>query len=290
MLFRRKLFWVLFALGLLIFFMFYFGQLLIDWAATQISGTNVQIGKVSGARMLAVMRRAVRFLNGSHETFRYFFAYQGTMLMVVLALTGSVLVGNDFAFGSLPFYLAKPISRWHYLAGKCLAVGIVINLMTTLPALVLYAQYGFNNLDYFSEPDFFLRDQSGDGPAGLPLLLGILGFGLVLTVCMSIMLVAAASWLRRTMPLIMVWTAVFLFLPLLSAILVDRLNYDAAWRLLDMWNNLCLVGNTCLGFENRGRRNGPQPDLWQVLLVLVATGAVCLAYLSRRTRAVEVVR
>ena len=43
--------------------------------------------------------------------------------MIVLALAGSVLVGNDFRFGSLPFYLSKPLGRWHYVLGKCLAVG-----------------------------------------------------------------------------------------------------------------------------------------------------------------------
>jgi ABC-2 type transport system permease protein len=287
---RRRLFWVLFALGLLIFFMFYFGQFMLDWAETQLSSTNVQVGTLNGTRLLGMVRRTIRFLSGNQDTFRYFFAYQGTMLMVMLTLAGSVLVGNDFAHGSLPFYLSKPISRWHYVLGKCLAVGIVINLMTTLPALVLYAQYGFGNWDYFWDADYFLRDGSGTGAAGLPLLAGIIGFGLVLSVCLSIMLVAAASWLRRTMPMIMVWTAVFLFLPLLSAILVDGLHYQADWRLLDMWNNLCLLGNTCLGFENRGRRNGPQPELWEVSLVLGGVCLICLIYLSRRIHAVDVVR
>jgi ABC-type transport system involved in multi-copper enzyme maturation permease subunit len=290
MLFRRKLFWVLYALGLFIFLMFYFGQFMLDWAGTQIASTNIQIGKITSERLLLSIRRAWRFLSGSQETFRYFFAYQGTMLMVLLTLAGAVLIGNDFAFGSVPFYLAKPISRWHYILGKCLAVGIVVNLMTTVPALLLYVQYGFGNWDYFLDTDFFLRDKSGSGPAGVTLLLGILSFGLVLTVCLSIMLVATASWLRHTMPMIMVWTAVFLFLPLLSVILVDGLRYQAEWRLLDMWNNLCLAGNACLGYENRGRRNGPQPELWEVVVVLGGLCLLCLAYLGRRTRAVEVVR
>ena len=51
--------------------------------------------------------------------------------MIVLALAGAVLVGNDFRFGSLPFYLSKPLGRWHYVLGKCLAVAVFVNLMTT---------------------------------------------------------------------------------------------------------------------------------------------------------------
>ena len=64
-------------------------------------------------------------LNGSAETYRNFIHYQGYMVMIVLALAGSVLVGNDFRYGSLPFYLSKPLRRWHYLLGKGLAVAVV---------------------------------------------------------------------------------------------------------------------------------------------------------------------
>ena len=49
--------------------------------------------------------------------------------MIVLALAGSVLVGNDFHHGSLPFYLSKPIGRRHYVLGKCLGVGAFVNLI-----------------------------------------------------------------------------------------------------------------------------------------------------------------
>ena len=38
----------------------------------------------------------------------------------------TALVGNDFTHRSLVFYLAKPIRRWHYLLGKCLAVAAVV--------------------------------------------------------------------------------------------------------------------------------------------------------------------
>ncbi len=65
------------------------------------------------------------------------------MVMIVLALAGSVLIGNDFRYGSLRVaYLSKPLSRRHYLLGKGLAVAVFINLLTTLPALALFVEYG----------------------------------------------------------------------------------------------------------------------------------------------------
>src|SRR5262249_50175983 len=129
-------------------------------------------------------------MNGTGETYRNFFWYQGHIVMVVLALAGSLLVGNDVHHGSLPFYLSKPLSSWHYLLGKCLAVSVFVNLMTTLPAVVLWVQYGL--LDSW---DYFLDNAD--------LLAGILGYGLVLTVSLSLLLVATASWLRRTVPMVM---------------------------------------------------------------------------------------
>ena len=49
-------------------------------------------------------------LNGSAETYHNYIHYQGYMVMIVLALAGSVLIGNDFRYGSLPFYLSKPLA------------------------------------------------------------------------------------------------------------------------------------------------------------------------------------
>ena len=62
--------------------------------------------------------------------------------MIVLALAGAVLVGNDFHHGSLSFYLSKPLGRRHYALGKGLAAAGFINLITTLPAFILYVQAG----------------------------------------------------------------------------------------------------------------------------------------------------
>src|SRR5262249_52945122 len=139
-------------------------------------------------QFIGILRRFLR-VDGTPEMYRYFFAWQGYMVMIVLAMAGSILVGNDFHFGSLPFYLGKPLGRWHYLLGKCLAVGVFVNLMTTVPALVLFVQYGF--LDTW---DYFVRDWVSLGQISLgglevafqyPLFVGILAYGLVLTVCLS---------------------------------------------------------------------------------------------------------
>jgi ABC-2 type transport system permease protein len=293
-LFRRKLLWGLYAMGLLVFLLFFFGTALFNWAETQLNSTQmtIKVGRFEAEpeRMIRSLRQGLHVLNGSGETYLTFFHYQCGIVIVVLTLAGSFLVGNDFTHNSLPFYLSKPLSRWHYLFGKCLAVAVVVNMLITLPCLVLYVQHGFDDWEYFTDPDFFVRNETGFGPAGIPLLLGILGYGLVTTAFLSLLLVATASWLRRTMPMLMVWAGLFLFLRALASALVDGLQYDPHWRLLDLWNDLRLAGAACLGLPHSLVTPRPQPSYLAAALVLGAVSLLCLTYLNLRTRAVEVVR
>ena len=278
MIFRRKMFWALYALGLMIFLLFFFGQYLLAWAESQTAESSVPVmGLRTEPRQLVAIFRDVLKLNGTGETYRNFIHYQSYIVMVVLALAGSVLVGNDIQHGSLPFYLSKPVSSWHYLLGKVLAVGVFVNLMTTLPALVLFVQFGL--LDSWA---YFVDNAN--------LVAGILGYGLVVTVSLSLLLVATAGWLRRTVPLVMAWTTLFLFLRLLAAALVDELHYDARWRLMDLWNDAYLVGNVLLSIDPDKVRPLPQPEWYEGALVLGGVCALCLTYLTLRIRAVEIVR
>lgn len=291
LLLSRKLFWLLYASGLLLFLMFFFGWYLFVWAETRLATAGLPRNWMFGdpQRLARFLREGVAVLNGSRETYRQFFSYQGAVLVITLSLAGAVLVGNDFVHRSLVFYLSKPIGRWHYLLGKCLAVGVVVHMLTTLPALALYVRYSFADWEYLLHADYFTRNDVQAGPGGLPLLLGVVGYGMILAVFLSVLLVATASWMRRTMPLIMVWISLFFFPSRLAEILVDVLNYDVHWRLLDLWNNLRLLGQACLGVEHARLRPEPQPEFWQAGLVLAGVTAVCLIWLNRRTRAVEVV-
>jgi ABC-type transport system involved in multi-copper enzyme maturation permease subunit len=275
MMFRRKLFWGLYALAMLIFCLFFFGQYLMFWAETQITESRVAVGGLSlrPDQLIKLFRQRLK-LNGTAETYRNFIWYQGYMVMIVLALAGSLLVGNDFRHGSLTFYLSKPLAGRHYLVGKFLAVAVFINLLTTVPALVLFAQYSLlETSDYFVE--------------SAPLIAGILGYGLVVTVVLGLLLLATSVAVRKTVPLIMTWAALFFFCRQLGVALVDHLGYDPRWKLLDLWNDLYLAGNGMLGMNMS--KLGRQPALGESWLILGVVTLTCLIYLIRRIRAVEIV-
>jgi hypothetical protein len=271
MIFRRKLFWALYGLGMMFFLMFFFGQYLMVLLETQSPSASNAPGNSDWIR---IVRKLLR-LDGSGASYHIYFGYQGYMVMIVLALAGSIIIGNDLRFGSLPFYLSKPLSRLHYLGGKALAVAVFVNLMTTIPAAVLYVQFSLleDRENYFIERWY--------------LLAGIFAYGAVLTVVLSLLLLATAVWVKRTVPMIMVWTTLFVFCRLLSDRLVDWLQQSPNWRLLDLWYDAALVGNVCLSVEVV---ESNQPAWYWAALVLGGVSLICLTYLGLRMRAVEILK
>src|SRR5438270_4962653 len=88
MLFRRKTFWMLYAFSLLIFLMFFFGRMLMDWFVSEMPATiRIEGMAIPTERFVRFFRQVSQVLNGTQETFRWFFLYQGLMVMVTLALT-----------------------------------------------------------------------------------------------------------------------------------------------------------------------------------------------------------
>ncbi|MFL5327456.1 MAG: ABC transporter permease subunit [Gemmataceae bacterium] len=269
---RRKLFWALYAFALLIFFSFFFGQYLLVWAEGQVGEETVRAGgfmTFTPSKIVKDLRDELK-LNGSAKTFRNLFWYEGVILIVSLALAGAQLVGNDFRHRSLPFYLSKPMQGRHYVLGKCLAVSAVVNLITTLPALVLLLEYGLlTSWQYFWATRW--------------LVYGILGYGLILSVVMSLVLVAVTSVVQKTVPLVLVWSGLFVFLPGV-ALSLSVLQENRWYRLLDIWDDAYVVGNRLLGESLPDR-----PPAWAAATVLVVLCLISVAWLRLRIRAVEVV-
>lgn len=258
---RRKLFWLLLGITL-INFLFLFATIYL----------KAQI-RVENPALTRFVDSVLDSVSGTGKTYRDFMAAQGTVTMLMLAFAGEVLVGNDYRHGGLTFYLSRRIARRHYLLGKLLGIGLLVQLTTTLPALVLYLEYGLltDSVVYFRE--------------NARILLGILGYGLVMGAALSLVLFAMAAWLQRTVPLVMGWTCLFVLLPGIGAILRNVYD-DRRWHLLAFWRDIRLIGSWCFGaVEGRDERMlGPAVAV--VLVVCVVAALVAIP----RVRAVKVIR
>ena len=107
-----------------------------------------------------------------------------------LGLAGCVLAGTDHIRGVLPFYLWRRISVLHYAGGKLLAIGLLVSLTTTLPALMLFLEQGMlgDTAKYFGE--------------NYTIAFGILGYGGLIAVTLGLLLLALVPWMPRPVPLV----------------------------------------------------------------------------------------
>lgn len=255
---RRWIFWVLIGLGLLNFL---FNFAFVYLKATLTVQNAAAGGFLDGYRV-----------TGTGEAYAEFMFGQASITALLLAFAGSMLIGNDYRQGGLVFYLSRRIERRHYVVGKLLTVGTVVTLITTLPALVLYAEYGLlsKSLDYFI-----------DYPR---ILAGIVGYGVVLAVVQSLLLFAIAAWVPRTVPLVMTWLGVFVLLKGLAEAL-RAISDNRHWLLLGFWDDMHRLGRWCFGSLEPGQ----VPTAPECAGVLAGVCLVCALLIVRRVRAVEVV-
>jgi hypothetical protein len=70
--------------------------------------------------------------------------------------------------------------------------------------------------------------------------------------------------------------------------MVSDLRFSPRWRLIDLWNDASLLGRLFLGVRTIDFAS--QPVWYEAALTLGGVSLVCLIYLIRRIRAVEIVR
>lgn len=262
--FRRRVYWFALALGLLNFLIFWS----IIYATTQLPippeargelldrfdfSTQPEIAKDSGY---------VKFMEG-----------QSLIVMILLAFSGSLLVGADFRTRALPFYLSRRIDRVHYIAGKLLAVSALIALLTMIPAFVLFIEYGMFTTSF----DYWIDNWA--------IALSILSYGLVLCAVLSIWIVTLSAYLQTIAPIAITWSCLFVLLSGISGA-IRRTTENRYWELLDPWRDIRYVGRLIFGgFEQDMDR---ELAVWAAWLV-GGICAACLVLLIRRVRAVDVV-
>ncbi|HEY5312977.1 MAG TPA: ABC transporter permease subunit [Pirellulales bacterium] len=263
--FRRKSYWFVIALCL-VQFLFFFAAIYAITQATVPVQTQQNILRTFGF--------SAEGPSGEESGYTRFMGRQSLVVMILLAFSGSLLVGSDFRNKSLPFYLSRRIDRRHYILGKLLAVSVLVSLLTTLPAVVLYVEFGL----FTGSIDYWLNDWRS--------LVAVLVYGLVLCVTLSIMLVTLSAYLQRMAPIAITWCSLFLLLRRLASYLANETGYPA-WLLLDPWHDIHAAGQLC--FARHAVSVEPQLGWWS-LAILASVCTLCLAALVHRVRAVDIVQ
>jgi ABC-type transport system involved in multi-copper enzyme maturation permease subunit len=262
--FRRKSYWIVLALGLLNF--------LVAWSVIY-AVTQFKIPGDGQRELLKAFGFDLNPESGVESGYIMFMQRQSLIVTILLAFSGSLLIGADFRQGALPFYLSRRIDRRHYILGKLLAIAAVVSLLTVVPALVLYIEYGM----FTSSVEYWTSQWRT--------VVSILSFGVVQCVVLGILLVTLSAYLQRTAPIAITWTSAFIMLRTMSGQLRDATENEY-WNLLDPWRSMRYVGRLCFGSPLEGIE---APLAWWSLAVLGTACTIALLLLVRRVRAVDVV-
>jgi len=260
---RRKAYWFIYFVGA--------AQFLFYWAIIYLL-TQTEASPQMQRGMLQMIGFSATAADPQDTGYLKFMNGQSAVVMILLAFCGSTIVGGDFRDGALPFYLSRRIDRRHYIAGKVLATASLIWLLTVVPALLLFLEFGMftTSLDYWSEHWRVV-------PA-------ILGYGLVLGLSLAVWLVALSAYLQKLAPIAITWSSLFVLLAVLAEMLVNA-SGDSYWSLLDPWGDIRLAGRYFFGTFPAA--DDAELSRWAAAILVVATG-LALALLVRRVRAVEV--
>lgn len=196
---------------------------------------------------------------------------QGFFAFLLAVLVGPGLVAPDLANNALPLYLARPLRRGEYLAGKLAVLAALLSVMSWLPlGLLVLLEAGF-------------ADAAGLAGHGRDLAAVVLG-GLVWVLVVALAALAVSAWVRWKMLAAAVLAAAFFVARALAAVVEDL--FGSRWA--ELLDPASMIDRVWQGLLWGAPESGP--PLAGSWLGLAAVVALCLALLDRRLRACEVVR
>jgi len=223
--------------------------------------------------------------------FETFVGIQGGFAFFVALLVGPPLVSRDLRNNALPLYLCRPFSRTEYVMGKMSVILILISAMTWVPQLLLFLLQSYlEGFTWFS--------------TNLSLASAIVISGIVWALLLAL--------LTQTISALVKWRVVasgaLLALFFIPSVFGEFINVVFLTRWGHLISVSSLMQNVTAGlFGTFQRVTGTiqisdfndtvvreiqliEPPLWTSWAMLFVICAICLALLSWKVKAYEVVR
>ena len=240
---------------------------------------------------LAILQVNVRELIPIDATFfQTFVNLQGSFAFFVTLLVGPPLVARDLRNNALPLYLCRPFSRTEYVLGKMSVLLILLSAITWVPQLLLFLFQSYLEGARWFIDNLWIASAIFLGSVVWILLLALLSQAISALVKWRV--VASAALLG------------LFFIPSIFGEVVNNL-------FMTKWGNIislgALMNNVTAGLfgtfvQTSVQRTGDfnrsfarevilnQPPLWSSWFELFLVCAICLALLSWKVKAYEVVR
>ena len=222
--------------------------------------------------------------------FQTFISLQGGFAFFVALLVGPPLVARDLRNNALPLYLCRPFSRTEYVMGKMSVILILLSLITWVPQLLLFLFQSY--LEGFA----WFR-------ANVWMISAIVIGGLIWALLLALLTQTISALVKWRVVASGILLGIF-FIPTVFGAFVNEVFRTR-------WGNIislgALIKNVTAGLFGTFDRlwdiervrdfDGSiieiqmiEPPLWASWFVLFLICAVCLALLSWKVKAYEVVR
>ncbi len=239
---------------------------------------------------LAILQVDVReLLPIDASFFQTFVNLQASFAFFVTLLVGPPLVARDLRNNALPLYLCRPFSRTEYVLGKMSVLFILLSAMTWVPQVLLY---------------FFQAYLEGAGwlTSHLSILSGIVVGSIVWILLLALISQAISALVKWRVVASAALLGIF-FIPSVFGEVVNQL-------FMTRWGSIISIGalmrnviaglfgtfvRTSATFTDFDGRVGHEfvvnePPLWACWAALFVICAVCLALLSQKVKAYEIVK
>ena len=219
--------------------------------------------------------------------FEFFVNFQAVLAGLVTVLVGPPLVARDLTNNGLPLYLCRPFSRAEYVFGKMCVVLILLSAITWVPGLlVFFFQAYLEGFSWFGA-NFWIASA-----IFLSSLLWILTLALV-----SQTVSAWVKWrVAASAALIGLYLIPSVFAEIVNAMFMTHwghiISIEAVRRNLTagLFGTFVQITGRTTGWDDSQEIILREPALWCSWLALFLLCAICLALLSRKVKAYEIVR
>jgi len=221
--------------------------------------------------------------------FQFFVNFQGGLAIFVTLLVGPPLVSRDLRNNALPLYLCRPFSRTEYVLGKMSVLLILLSAITWIPQLLLFLFQSYLEGAGWFVSNLWIASAIFIGSVVWILLLALLSQAISAFVKWRV--VASAALLG------------LFFIPSVFGEVVNNI-------FLTRWGNIISLGalmknisgglfgtfvrasTVVTDWDGRVGRETVlmEPPLWCSWAILFLLCAACLALLSRKVKAYEVVK
>src|ERR1044071_3704670 len=223
--------------------------------------------------------------------FQTFVSFQGGFAFFVALLLGPPLVSRDLRNNALPLYLCRPFTRTEYVMGKMSVLLILLSGITWVPQLLMFL--------FQSYLEGFAWFRSNLWIASAIIIAGIVW----------VLLLALIS---QTVSALLKWRIVasgaMLGLVFIPSVFAGIVTFIFLTRIGNLFSLIALMGNITEGLFGTFDRvtgrvvigafdDGPgreilliEPPLWSSWAMLFVICAICLAILSWKVKAYEVVK